>query len=230
MFADGCMDLVISLGRGTPKINGVDLAGGRAYISGFMASFVTLSYVSDCTFFGVQFKPGGIAHFVENPVIDYSEKVVQFDDSGLNSIVDNDTKLASRIDEFFLSGLRERRPVSTIIETIVQSRGQISIPDLATKFFITYRTLERLFKNQVGLSPKEFISLVRFRNVLDKILDKSRGKRDESFLSIAYDAGYYDHAHLTREVKQFTGLTPSAILGLEENKRQFLTDFLTYAE
>jgi len=193
-----------------------------------MSSMVTLSYNEGFSFFGVQFKPGGISYFVDQPITEYAEKLLEFDDSGLSSIIDDDRKLASRIDLYFISRLRKRLPVSPIIESIISQQGQISIADLTRKFSITYRTLERLFNNRVGLSPKEFISLIRFKNAMGKILKKSFGNLDESLMSIAFDAGYYDHAHLTREIKRFTGFTPSEIIQLEETNRMFVAEFQKY--
>jgi AraC-like DNA-binding protein len=228
MFADGCMDMIINIGEGTPRLNGTPLVRGKPYISGFMSSFVTLSHDSGFSFFGVQFKPGGISHFVDDPVIEYAEKTVEFDNSHFCSIIDDDARLVARVDRFFISRLRERQPVSSIIDSILAHQGRISVDDLKKRFLVSSRTLERLFKSRVGLSPKEFLSLTRFRNALGIILGKGFGKVDESLLSIACNAGYYDHAHLTREVKHFTGLTPTEIIRLEEQKRMFVAEFLNY--
>lgn len=47
-----------------------------------------------------------------------------------------------------------------------------------------------------------------FQAALKKLKNKSY---NESFLDLAYEVGYYDHAHLTNEIKKFTGLTPSQL-------------------
>ena len=65
--------------------------------------------------------------------------------------------------------------------------------------------LERQAYAGLGIGPKEFISIVRFQTVL-KALQKMR--TNGSMMQVAYQAGYYDPAHFTREVKKYAGLTP----------------------
>ncbi|QNL48721.1 AraC family transcriptional regulator [Olivibacter sp. SDN3] len=44
------------------------------------------------------------------------------------------------------------------------------------------------------------------RLALSKI---KRNKGQKNLLDIAFDCGYYDHAHLSNEIKRYTGLAPS---------------------
>jgi AraC-like DNA-binding protein len=60
----------------------------------------------------------------------------------------------------------------------------------------------RLYRELTGLSPTQFQRVARFQNTLQRI-------RAEGVLS--WD-DYYDQAHMIREFKAFTGLTPSAFL------------------
>ncbi|TWV97499.1 helix-turn-helix domain-containing protein [Chitinophaga pinensis] len=69
------------------------------------------------------------------------------------------------------------------------------------KKHITTRQLERNFQRHIGVSPKEFTNIVRFRCALSQI---KHNKQEGSLLSIALDCGYYDHAHLTNEIKRYT--------------------------
>jgi AraC-like DNA-binding protein len=67
----------------------------------------------------------------------------------------------------------------------------------------TYRRrLERLFKVQVGVGPKEFASLMRFNQVIREV-------GQSSWADIALDAGYADQAHFIRDFKRRTGMTPT---------------------
>ncbi len=88
------------------------------------------------------------------------------------------------------------------------ANGQVTVDSLAKKNHTTPRQLERNFQRYIGISPKEFANIIRFRFALSKIKHR---RQDESLLSIAADCGYYDHAHLTNEIKRYTGLTPSGI-------------------
>lgn len=70
------------------------------------------------------------------------------------------------------------------------------------------RQLERLFQQHVGVGPKLFGRMVRFRSVL-----KAVGENPQpSWAEVAADCGYADQAHLIRDFQQFAGCTPRALL------------------
>ncbi|MDO7742533.1 MAG: helix-turn-helix domain-containing protein, partial [Pedobacter sp.] len=67
---------------------------------------------------------------------------------------------------------------------------------------------ERHFKFHVGISPKEFANLTRYQFASESI---SKNSTQSTLLQIALEHGYYDHAHLTNEIKKYTGVTPSSL-------------------
>ncbi|HSC36475.1 MAG TPA: helix-turn-helix transcriptional regulator, partial [Chitinophagaceae bacterium] len=88
------------------------------------------------------------------------------------------------------------------------TRGQITVDALARKNHTTLRQLERSFHKHIGITPKEFINITRFQNAF---LDITHNKKHKNLLDIAIEHGYYDHAHLTNDVRRYTGLPPSGI-------------------
>ena len=78
-----------------------------------------------------------------------------------------------------------------------------SISGIAAKHGMSGRTLERRFRSEVGMSPKMYQRVVRFRRAF-RLLEAGRG----SSARIAAAAGYFDQAHLIRDFKQFTGASP----------------------
>jgi AraC-like DNA-binding protein len=108
---------------------------------------------------------------------------------------------------FFFSRMAEpKQTILPVITTINNYKGHITVEALARNHFISKRQLERNFKQQTGISPKEFINFVRFEFALQNIKEFHCKK---SLLQIAFDSGYYDHAHLSNDIKRYTGLTPS---------------------
>jgi AraC-like DNA-binding protein len=98
------------------------------------------------------------------------------------------------------------------------------VEELSRNFHVGNRTMERIFKENVGIPPKEFIKIVRFQEVLRRLRqirppdvsnggmqDGSPGVSEESLLRIAFELGYYDHAHLTNEFKKYAGIRPSEL-------------------
>ncbi|GAA5225203.1 hypothetical protein GCM10025777_58340 [Membranihabitans marinus] len=62
----------------------------------------------------------------------------------------------------------------SIINTIHASNGKLSISELSKLNHITVRQLERKFKSQIGLSPKEYSNIIRFQNTLNIIKNSSK--------------------------------------------------------
>jgi AraC-like DNA-binding protein len=90
------------------------------------------------------------------------------------------------------------------IEFINQSKGQISAATLSDKLCMSPKTLERKFSAVVGKTPKQFIKVVRFQNILNTF-SESNGL---FFTELAYKYGYFDQAHFIKDFKSFSGLTP----------------------
>ncbi|SFS19173.1 AraC-type DNA-binding protein [Dyella sp. OK004] len=66
----------------------------------------------------------------------------------------------------------------------------------------------RLFRRQIGMGPKRYARLLRFRMVVEEAhrvdtIDWSR---------VAADNGYSDQAHLVHEFREFAGMTPMAFM------------------
>ncbi|WP_158559277.1 helix-turn-helix transcriptional regulator [Deminuibacter soli] len=82
-----------------------------------------------------------------------------------------------------------------------------NVDQVAEKSGFSSRYLQKLFLQYTGLTPKSFLKLNRFRQSLD-LLDNKK----ESLTSIAYNCGYFDQSHFTKEFKLFTGTTPTEYL------------------
>ncbi|WP_430817082.1 helix-turn-helix domain-containing protein [Carboxylicivirga sp. RSCT41] len=80
-----------------------------------------------------------------------------------------------------------------------------SAVNLAEELGLSYRTLHRHFNNKVGISPKEYLKLIRIDNTCKLIAHTP----DFSWSNIMDKGGYYDQAHFIREFKQMMGMTPS---------------------
>jgi AraC-like DNA-binding protein len=100
--------------------------------------------------------------------------------------------------------------------TLVQSKGQLSVSDLAAEVGYSRQHLGQRFRDEFGLSPKLAARIVRFesaRRMLQSV---------PSYVSIAQVAsacGYYDQAHLYRDFAELAGCTPRELLGEELPRR-----------
>lgn len=83
---------------------------------------------------------------------------------------------------------------------------------------LSERSLERLIKQYVGLSPKMFSRIMRFQSGLNNL----RKEDFESLTKLAYENEYFDQSHYVREFKEFTGTSPkSYLLNTNEILRNF---------
>lgn len=73
---------------------------------------------------------------------------------------------------------------------------------------LSERTLERIFKTDVGISPKLFFRICRFQAALDDI----RKRTAATLTEIAYQHSYADQSHFIREFKEFAGTIPKQFL------------------
>ncbi|WP_418960428.1 helix-turn-helix domain-containing protein [Streptomyces tritici] len=85
------------------------------------------------------------------------------------------------------------------------SRGRVRVDSLASEVGWSRKRLWSRFRSQIGLTPKHAARLVRFDHAAHLLAAGDAAAR------VAAESGYVDQAHLHREVKAFTGLTPTAV-------------------
>ena len=83
--------------------------------------------------------------------------------------------------------------------------GRLRVGELADRAGIHVRSLERIFRDQLGMSPKRLARLIRLRLVLDSILNDNY----TSLSDLALAGGYTDQSHMIRDFKALTGRLPS---------------------
>lgn len=66
------------------------------------------------------------------------------------------------------------------------------------------RRFTTLFTNAVGLTPKLYSRISRLRSVVERV---ARGG-EVAWADLASEYGYYDQSHLTRDFREFSGVTP----------------------
>jgi AraC-like DNA-binding protein len=79
------------------------------------------------------------------------------------------------------------------------------IADVCRDSGYSQRRLGTVFREHVGMSPKRYARLQRFRAVVDSV---QRGRRVE-WTRVAADCGFHDQPHLVHEFRTFSGMTPT---------------------
>lgn len=80
-----------------------------------------------------------------------------------------------------------------------------SIADLAAELGVTHGHIDRLFTRVVGVGPRTLARTLRVRRLLERISVYGR----VAWTELAAELGWFDQAHLIRDFKRHTGVTPS---------------------
>jgi AraC-like DNA-binding protein len=99
--------------------------------------------------------------------------------------------------------------VAQAVATLRAAGGELPIPGVGEKVGIGERQLERLFDERVGYGPKVFARVVRLERATQAIARSYARGSLASWARLAIDCGYADQAHLVREFRALTGLTPA---------------------
>ena len=81
----------------------------------------------------------------------------------------------------------------------------LSLQKIQQELNISERTLERFFKQHIGISPKLYARISRFQSALENIRDPQFYKLTD----ISYQADYFDQSHFIRDFKEFAGASPT---------------------
>ncbi|WP_264538162.1 helix-turn-helix domain-containing protein [Flavobacterium sp. N1736] len=211
IFPDGCAGLIINLGESCKTDNGnVSMDYGKTYVVGAMTSFKDTFIDAETHLLGVCLKPATFSNFYKYaPQNELTNSTIEFDRRHSFNIEKIVKDPSYYLNNFFYDRFRNKnRPLQSVIEEIHNANGQLSIYEIAKRNCITVRQLERNFKMHIGITPKEYSNIVRFQNALS-IIKKSAN--EQSLLDIAFECGFYDHSHLTNEIKRNTGLAPSQL-------------------
>jgi AraC-like DNA-binding protein len=86
---------------------------------------------------------------------------------------------------------------------IQRSSGILPVRDIARWLGCSERHLRRTLVAAVGLSPKQYARIVRFRHAMHLVM-----RTRQPLAGIAADLGYTDQSHMTREFTVVAGRTP----------------------
>lgn len=95
--------------------------------------------------------------------------------------------------------------VNEVVAYVEDNPEVTRVADICAHFSIGERSLQRLIRHRVGLTPKW---LVRRRRIQDATWRLRTGAT--TIAALAADLGYADEAHLSRDFRRVTGTTPGA--------------------
>lgn len=192
----------------------------NSFFTGPMTRPMVVRPIGKVSLFGVCFKPGGAHAFIPCMVGEMMNQCISaadlqdaetfgIDDSILIECPGPQARVMNA-ERLFLQRLDGIRTMDTrtafAVDTIERRRGRVDMDQLSVSVGLSHRQLERLFKAQVGLSPKQLCRSLRFKSVFHQ-LATSPG---DGWAITSQHCGYYDQSHLIRDFKHYTGNSPAA--------------------
>jgi len=208
VMPDNCVDLII------------DLNQNKGFISGIMTHYQNRELGENSNIIGIRFKAETFPYLskiplsaTKNHLIEFSNVNLDWNSTMIEELNEFDALLEkiAYLERFFTiqqnkTDYTQDALILSVIKEIRKVKGKVNIKALSKSNFISIRQLERRFKKCVGITLKEFSNITRFQHA-KKVISKSK---QTSLLEIAFDTGYYDHAHMNNDFKRISGKNPSA--------------------
>lgn len=112
-----------------------------------------------------------------------------------------------------------RREVGWALSRVASAGPPARVGDVARELGWSHRRLIARFRDEVGVPPKRVARIARFERV-QSVLAVDPGA---NLAGVAARCGYADQAHLSREVGELAGMTPSLLRAHAVNSVQDLT-------
>lgn len=113
-----------------------------------------------------------------------------------------------------------RAEVAEAWKWMARHRGAGSLDGMARHVALSRRQLTTLFRREVGVGPKQISRLMRFEGARREVASAVADGAVPDLSEIAARCGFYDHSHLVRDFRQYTGLSPSGWIGEERRNIQ----------
>src|SRR5262245_2055975 len=221
ILPNGTVEMLVNFGEPYHTISG---AGPEllktAWLAGLQSRPMVSAQPPRQDVMGVRLCPAGAYALLDGPVREISELVVDLEDL-VGRAAD---ELAERCYDAASVEERFRRAADWVAERVMKARGidpavawaagrveqgggGVSMAALRQDTGLCKTRLAEAFRDQIGLAPKLYARVVRFRRAA-ALLQKGA----EPLVEVALTAGYYDQPHMNAEFRELSGLSPGEFL------------------
>ncbi len=189
----------------------------KFFICGQPVRNYTLHINGQIGIIGIVLRPATLYHCLKIPMYGLTDERIFFAQVFPNyysQLKEQLTHLSSaeamvdRLERFMMYLLKTyRHGTQGIIDAsneIFDSNGQCNIQDLIKRHYMSRRTFERKFLEEVGVSPKTYAKIRRFGYTCSLMA----GNREVDLMDVLHQGGYYDQSHFIKDFKYFSGRTP----------------------
>jgi AraC-like DNA-binding protein len=199
ILPDGALDLIV--------------AGDRVFVAGPDTRATYSAFAPGVVIHGIRFRPGRAGRVLGVPPEALRDQRVDLQDLWgavgrvtANRLVDDPQRLATVVTERLRSAPDPDPAVDFAVRRIWNDQARFV--DVREEVGVSERHLRRRFTALVGYGPATFLRVARLQRARHLALQRP----GTALADLTYDAGYADQAHLSREVRLLSGLTPRSLL------------------
>lgn len=219
VLPDACPELIIHYGDRFRIRSGESIKQQPyAFLFGPITRHIEIGPSGATGMIAARFYPGALSAFLSFPVKEITDRYVALHtvfgaeartlEKSLRAHRSFHEQMVDLLEVFLLSRLSQEAFTPLLkqatLRQIADQQQAVKIEALSKQLNIGRRHLERKFNEQVGMTPRLFLRIVRFQNIFRII----GSKRIKNLTDLTYRAGYFDQSHFNRDFKAFTGMSP----------------------
>ncbi|ULO09403.1 AraC family transcriptional regulator [Paenibacillus sp. 19GGS1-52] len=213
IIPDTCMDIIWEMDKST--------GCASTFFSGINDTPFEIPYEAEneSSHFGIRFHFWAVHYFADDhlrDVLNAHADVEQYFSTfhrDLGLLLAETSSITERItaaEAYLLRRLegthRTSDSMMNAVHAIINSKGLVGSDELQVSSGLSSRQLERLFREYIGVTPKQTADLVRFQNVWQELYQPS--PQSKSMLDIVYAYRYSHQSHFNNNFKKYAGRTP----------------------
>ena len=227
IIPDGCAEIVVNTGG--PFIRHTSGSSSHVQaerlVAGQLTRAITLEPTGRIDVWGIRLHTWCASTFTDVPASELRDCDVSladidrsFDDSlaAVGDATGEEGAERALIDALMKRAARATPPSSSIPRLVsFAARGSetASVRKLSRDAGVSTRRLQAVFRDHVGLTPKQLLRVTRFQ----RALRIARAEPTFSWGRVAHLAGFYDQAHLIHDSNDIAGCTPNQLVARDAN-------------
>lgn len=226
IFPNGCIELLVNLEAPYHELDAArpDHSGERlpvAWISGLADAAQVIAQPPRQHCLAARLRPTGAFALLARPVREVTGLSVDLYDlfgADVHPLIDRCALAPDAPEKLRVLGawiaarIRRAEPVDRAValatSELDRSGGSAAIASLAERAGVSRLRLRETFRDQVGVAPKLYARIVRFRRALALLQSSASPRLGE----LAFEARFYDQPHMNAEFRALGGVTPRQFL------------------
>lgn len=226
VLPNGAIELMVNFGP-RPRVIAYgdresDDEFGRAWIAGIQDQRLVHAAPEGSDHLAARFRAGGAHAFFDLPMDELTNRVVDLGDvvgdGAANGLwtrlreIDTDEARCRGLERWLLRRRHTEHPhytsVRRALDLLRAGAHGTPVGEVCERLGLSNRHLIKQFRMTVGLTPKSYARIARFR----RVIEACHGIEDVPWAAVAARFGYVDQSHLIREFRALAMVTPEEFL------------------